>query len=159
MSRTVLVVEEHPGLRRLYARHLRDAGYEVLTISPWEGLQARISSAAPGVIVVDPESANGRSRTIAEAALRADPSVALVFNTSNPIEMERDFTSWMADAFTVRSDAGEGVVRAVSRLMPLESRGARRRGGRPTHPPSAVRSPDYPPASTRSRRIKCSSSR
>jgi len=139
MSRSVLVVEEHPALRRAYARELGRAGYEVLAVSPHEDVEAQIAAQAPAVIVLDPHVAAGRGLAIAEAALRARPKAALVFNVSDPQAMETDFSTWMADAYAVRTRAIEDVVRAVRRIQPPD-RPVGHASGMPT------RAPGRPPA-------------
>lgn len=52
--KTILVIEKHPNLRRLYANLLGGLGYNVLTA--WEPAQARekIALGDPDLIVVDP---------------------------------------------------------------------------------------------------------
>lgn len=116
MTPIVLVVEEQPALRRSYERLLREEGYCVLAAPPTEEALRLVRENPPDLIVVDPSAGAGLGRRIADEALRADPTVRLVFNTSDPMELERDFSSWMADAFTRRSPRpGEvgGAVRAL----------------------------------------------
>ena len=134
MSRIVLVVEEHPALRRAYARELRQAGYEVLALSPFEDVEAHLAAHASPIVVLDPHAAAGRGLAIAEAAVRAQPSASLVFNISDPHLLESDFSTWMADAYAVRTRASDEVVRAVRRVAPPEGPGAqpgKARSGRP----------------------------
>ncbi|MCK4413605.1 MAG: response regulator [Candidatus Eisenbacteria sp.] len=129
MSRTILVVEEHPSLRERYAEVLRSEGFEVVSAPPTEDAHRLISEAAPDVIVLDPDCAGGKGMAIALEALGTNPSISLVFNTSHPINMETDFSTWVADAYAVRSHSPEHVSAAVRRLIPGPERAARRRRG------------------------------
>jgi len=113
----VLVVEEQPALRRSYERFLRAEGYRVLAAPPTEEALRLVRENPPDLIVVDPTAGAGLGRVIADEALRADPTVRLVFNTSDPMELELDFSSWMADAFTRRSPRPAEMGEAVRALL------------------------------------------
>lgn len=123
MRRTILVVEEHPTLRQRYVEGLRQEGFEVLASPPTEEAHRLIAEAHPDVIVLDPDCAGGKGMAIALEALGANPEISLVFNTSRPIHMETDFSTWVADAYTVRSHSADQLNAAVRRLVP-GSRGA-----------------------------------
>ena len=103
MTPVVLIVEEQPALRQKYERFLREEGYQVLSTPPSEEALRVLRETPPDLIVIDPNAGMGRGMEIATEALRLDPSVRLVFNTSDPMELELDFSSWVADAYTVRS--------------------------------------------------------
>jgi len=115
MTPIVLVVEEQPALRRSYERFLREEGYQVLAAPPTEEALRLVRENPPDLIVVDPTAGAGLGRIIADEALRADPSVRLIFNTCDPMEL--DFSSWVADAFTRRSPRPGEVGEAVRALL------------------------------------------
>jgi DNA-binding response OmpR family regulator len=115
MTPIVLVVEEQPVLRQSYARFLRREGYEVLAAAPSEDTLRLVRESPPDVLVVDPGAGAGRGREIAQAAVRADATVRLVFNTTDLLEL--DFSGWLADAHTVRSHPVAEVGAAVRALL------------------------------------------
>jgi DNA-binding response OmpR family regulator len=115
MTPIVMVVEEQPVLRRSYARFLRDEGYRVIVSPPSADALRMVRENSPDLIVVDPSAGAGLGRVIADEALRIDPTVRLVFNTSDPMEL--DFSSWMADACIVRSPRPGEVGEAVRALL------------------------------------------
>ncbi len=120
MTPVVLVVEEQPALRTTYARFLRDEGYRVVAAAPSAEALRLLHDSAPDLVVLDPDGGGGQGRRIAAEALRLDPSVCLVFNTSDPRHLEMDFSSWLADAYVVRSTRISEIGDAVRRLLPLE---------------------------------------
>ena len=130
MRRSVLVVEEHPALRRAYVRLLRDAGYEVFSASPAEEIEPLLAGRRPDAIILDPAGAAGKGMLIAESALKANPSIALVFNASDSRSIGTDFSTWVADAYTVRTSAPEELLHAVQALLP-PGRGGRGAPARP----------------------------
>jgi DNA-binding response OmpR family regulator len=117
MTPIVLVVEEQPALRRSYERFLREEGYRVLVAPPTEEALRLVRENPPDLIVIDPTAGAGLGRWIADEALRIDPTVRLIFNTCDPMDLELDFSSWMADAFTRRSPRLEEMGEAVHALL------------------------------------------
>jgi len=125
MTPIVLVVEEQPALRRSYERFFREEGYRVLATPPSEDALRLVRETPLDLILVDPSAGDGRGMQIATEALRFDPGVRLVFNTSAPCELEMDFSSWVADAYTVRSHRLGDVGEAVRTLLRRAAQSAR----------------------------------
>jgi DNA-binding response OmpR family regulator len=137
MTPLILVVEEQPALRAGYARSLRREGYRVVATRPTERVFRLLRQVRPDLIVVDPECSAGRGKAIALEALRYDPSVCLVFNTGRPQLLACDFSSWMADAYAVRSTEVDEIARVVDRAW--LRRGGTAPGLGPTRPPALSR--------------------
>ncbi len=114
----VLIVEEHAALREGYERSLRDEGYEVLTAASTDGLLELVRSSSPDLVVLDPEGEGGKGMASALQLIEANVPASLVFNTSKPYTMEIDFSTWVADAFAVRSQGVDGLLRAVQQVLP-----------------------------------------
>jgi DNA-binding NarL/FixJ family response regulator len=118
MGPRILVIEEHPALREGYERALRDQGYEVLSAASTRGLIDVARQASPDCVVLDPDSDSGRGMDAALRLLEEGLLTSLVFNTSRPYSMESDFTTWVADAYAVRSQGVEDLLRAVQQVLP-----------------------------------------
>ncbi len=117
MTPVVLVVEEQPALCKRYSDCLEGEGYRVVsTTDPAVGLK-HFRQEHPHVVVLDPDAKGGAGMKLALEILRADPSVLLVFNTSYPYHVEMDFSSWVADAYAVRSHGVEELAEAVRRVL------------------------------------------
>ncbi|MCK4305658.1 MAG: response regulator [Candidatus Eisenbacteria sp.] len=117
MTPLVLIVEEQSALRRRYARFLRDEGYEVVTAAKIEETIPLAKRRSPNVVVLDPESGGGKGMEAAHKLLKAGLPASLVFNTSHPISMETDFSTWVADAYTVRTHGVEELGRTLRKLL------------------------------------------
>jgi DNA-binding response OmpR family regulator len=118
MTPKVLVVEEQPALRRKYETYLRRQGYDVASASSPDDILSLTGEQPFDAIILDPDGGGGRGMEVALALLRSGTGAALVFNTSSPHDLETDFSSWIADAYAVRSqDAGE-LGQALRRLLP-----------------------------------------
>lgn len=117
MNPKVLIVEEHAGLREQYERFLRDEGYEVVTTPVTDDLRALVKKFRPDVIVVDPDSGGGRGMEAALHLLAVGTPAALIFNTAYPFSMETDFSTWVADAYSVRSHGVGDLGRALQEVL------------------------------------------
>lgn len=118
MGPRILVIEEHPVLRHGYEQALRDQGYEVLTAASTRGLIEMARQACPDCVVLDPDSDGGQGMDAALRLLEEGLLTSLVFNTSRPYSMESDFTTWVADAYAVRSQGVDDLLRAVQQVLP-----------------------------------------
>lgn len=117
MTPVVLIVEAQTALREAYARGLRREGYRVMATGSCARAMRLLGQAGVDLLVLDPECERGFGQAVALEALRADPGVTVIFNTSAPQRLATDFSTWMADAYTVRTaEAGE-LARAARRLL------------------------------------------
>ncbi len=140
MKRTVLVVEEHPLLRRAYARVLCRAGYEAREVAPAEEIETVLAVARADAIVLDPDAHAGRGREIAQRALRVDSGIAIVFLLSSRVQGGADFSTWVADACVSRTQGPEGILSALRALLPpTDRKPAKTRATRPNPRPVSSR--------------------
>lgn len=58
---------------------------------------------APTHIVLDPDLGEGQGHDAVLALLDLGLKCEIIFNTSRPCHLEDDFSSWVADAYVVRS--------------------------------------------------------
>lgn len=103
MTPAVLIGEAQPELRQRYAAYLREQGYEVWAAADASELLSMAKAHRPGAIVLDPEIDEGQGLCAVLALLDAGLRVSVIFNTSRPRSLETDFSSWVADAYTVRT--------------------------------------------------------
>jgi DNA-binding response OmpR family regulator len=121
MNPLVLVVEEQPALRARYEQFLRDEGYEVVTAATAEGLLSLARELSPRAVVLDPDAGGGKGMEAALKLLEVGLPTSLVFNTSHPYSMETDFSTWVADAYAVRTHGVGELGRTLRRLIKPES--------------------------------------
>ena len=115
MNPLVLVVEEQPALRARYEQFLRDEGYEVVTAATAEGLLSLAQELSPKAVVLDPDAGGGEGMEAALQLLEVGLPTLLVFNTS-----QTDFSTWVADAYTVRTHGVGELGRTLRQLLKPE---------------------------------------
>lgn len=123
MIPTILVVEAQPALRRQYARFLRDEGYEVVTVAVPDEVLTLARRLSPDVVVLDPDCDDGKGMKVALTLFEAGLPTSVVFNTSHPYSLEADFSTWVADAYTVRTHGVGALGRAVRQVLHTQAAG------------------------------------
>ncbi len=117
MNPLVLLVEEQSTLRHRYAQFLRGEGYEVVTAQTAEEALPLARKFSPQAVVLDPDARGGRGMEVALRFLEGSQPASLIFNTSHPLSMETDFSTWVADAYTVRSHGVDELGRTLRSLL------------------------------------------
>lgn len=119
MNRTILIVDDDPGIRRLIAATLEDvSGYRMTEAG--DGLQAieRARDAQPAIVFLDIEMPrlNGIETC---RRLRSEPGTAdatIVMLTGSDEESERDARAAGADLFLTKPFSPLHLLRLVDRL-------------------------------------------
>ncbi len=107
MKKKILIVEDEEPLRRLYEEELKGEGYEVLTVCNGKEALSRIETGKPDLIILDIVMPVMDGMETLGHILGKHRDVPVILNTSYP-EYRRDFLSWAADAYVLKSvDLGE----------------------------------------------------
>lgn len=125
---TVVVVDDHAGVRQATTRLLEDAGITVLATADTvaRGL-SEVLRVRPHVAVVDNRLPDGQGVDLCRAIRSAAPGVVVVVHSNGPGgDSARDAG---AAEFVVKSAFGEALVEAVLRQAPT---------GRQAAPPAAA---------------------
>ncbi len=127
----VLLAEEQPALRQRYGEFLRGQGFDVLEAADGEALVKMAREHRPSSIVLDPDIGEGQGRKAALALLDMGLNAEIIFNTSRPCRIEDDFSSWIADAYVVRTTDVASWGCSLLPHLPAASR-VSHSGGMPT---------------------------
>lgn len=125
MRPVVLLAEEQPLLRQRYAEYLRGQGYDVLEAADHVSVVEMARKHRPSSIVLDPDIGEGQGRRAVLALLDLGLNADIIFNTSRPCCIEDDFSSWIADAYVVRTTDVSSWGRALARHLPSSAQTAR----------------------------------
>jgi DNA-binding response OmpR family regulator len=112
---TILVVDDEVNLRSLYASELQDQGYRVITAaSGYEAL--RSLDAAPDLVILDIKLEHDNGLEFLRRLKEARPSLAVILNSGYSTYKD-DFTSWLADAYLVKSGDTRELLGKVRELL------------------------------------------
>lgn len=110
----ILVVDDDPSVRLLYELDLQDAGYDVATASDIEGAEELLQAWQPHVLVLDVRL--GQDNGLDLLRRIGSGTIRTILVSGYPGYRD-DFTTWLADAFLMKSvDVGE-LVRTVDELL------------------------------------------
>lgn len=123
---TILVVDDEESIRALYRAELEDEGYRVLCAS--DGATARKTIAEEGVhlVVLDIKLKGESGLQILQDITRENRDLPVVLSTAYG-SYKDDFSSWLADAYVVKSSSLEELKAEVNKVL------RRRYGGDISH--------------------------
>ncbi|HEY5998460.1 MAG TPA: response regulator [bacterium] len=101
--RTVLIVDDEPNIRRLYADELGEAGYRVLTAASWREAEALLETERPDLVTLDIRLAEGPDGIEALGLVKErQPDLPVILVTAYG-EFRSNFGTWSADGYVVKS--------------------------------------------------------
>ena len=99
----IMIIEDEPNLLNLYKVELEDEGYEVAGLSDGsEGMNA-LMDFNPDVVVLDIKlDSGGGGLELLRDIKSHNKDIKVILNTAYST-FKNDFTTWMADAYIVKS--------------------------------------------------------
>ena len=98
----ILVVEDDDSLRLLYTSELSDDGYEVLPVSCGDEALEVFKEKKPDLVVLDIKLTGMSGLEILGEMLKVKKDIHVVINSAYP-NFQREFSTWGADAYLVKS--------------------------------------------------------
>lgn len=106
MSR-LLIVDDEQDIRKLFAAELEDEGYQVETAGSASAAVELLSSRDFDLIVLDIQMQGENGLQMLQELVRDKPELPVILCTAYSCYKD-DFSSWLADAYVVKSsDTGE----------------------------------------------------
>ncbi len=120
MTGRLLVVDDEANLRALYEQEFADEGFTVRTVATAaEALDAARGESFDAVVLdirLDDERDERNGLTVLGELRRLAPGLPVVINSAYPT-FKTDFTTWLADAFVVKSPNVDELVAAVRQAI------------------------------------------
>lgn len=114
--RCVLFIDDEAGLLELYRTAFSRLGYEVATATSLESGQARIREGGVDVVVLDIRLGDASGLQLLREVKAAQPRLPIVLCTAYA-RYQDDFSSWLADAYVVKSSDLSDLKLAVKRCL------------------------------------------
>ena len=112
----ILVVDDEVNVRRLYQRELEDDGHEVVTAANGAEALTCIAATAPELVILDIKLEAENGLDLLRRMKEIQPEVAVILNSGYSTYRD-DFSSWLADAYLVKSSNTSELTAAVREIL------------------------------------------
>ncbi len=103
----ILIVDDEVNIRRLYQCELEDEGYEVVTAASGAEALDILHDTALDLVILDIKLEQENGLDFLRRMMETRPSLSVILNSGYSTYKD-DFSSWLADAYLVKSsDTGE----------------------------------------------------
>jgi len=112
----ILVVEDEDSLRLLYQQELEQEGYDVVTVESGEKAIEVLESGPIDLVVLDIRLTGMNGLEALEEMLLKNRNLKVIINTAYA-NYKDDFSSWLADAYLIKSSDLSELKETVKNLL------------------------------------------
>ena len=112
----ILIVDDEVNIRSLYQCELEDEGYEVVTAASGAEALNILHEAAPDLVILDIKLEQENGLDFLRRMMETRPSLSVILNSGYSTYKD-DFSSWLADAYLVKSSDTRELKTKVRELM------------------------------------------
>lgn len=112
----ILVVEDETNLQILYQQELSEAGYDVITTGSGETALSILENQKIDLVVLDIRLSGINGLEALDEMLLRNKNLKVVINTAFA-NYKDDFSSWLADAYVIKSADLSELKSTVSKLL------------------------------------------
>jgi DNA-binding response OmpR family regulator len=115
----ILVVEDEPNLLELYQKELEDEGFKVITATDGEQAIDLTKKGFPDLVVLDIKINKVFGLDVLKEIKTFNQKIPVILNSAYAT-FKADFSSWMADAYLVKSSDLYELKQRIKELLHLE---------------------------------------
>ena len=112
----ILIVDDERDIRLLYSAELEDEGYEVDSAGTGEEAAQLLENRSYDLIVLDIQMKGESGLQILQKIVQQRSEMPVILNTAFSCYKE-DFSSWLADAYVVKSSDLTELKEEIKRLL------------------------------------------
>lgn len=112
----ILVVDDEINLRKLYKSELEELGFEVETAANGSEAMRAVRTELPDLVILDIKLAQDNGLDCLRRIKEFNPSVPVILNSGYSTYKD-DFSSWLADAYLVKSSNMLELTEKVRELL------------------------------------------
>lgn len=116
----VLIVDDEVNIRKLYKSELEDEGYEVVTAASGAEAVNILRDSAPDLVILDIKLEQENGLDFLRHMMEIRPSLSVILNSGYSTYKD-DFSSWLADAYLVKSSDTTELKDKVRELISARS--------------------------------------
>ncbi len=117
----ILVVEDEPNLLELYQKELEDEGFKVITTTDGEKAIDLTKKVLPDLVVLDIkiDPAFGGELEVLKEIKTFDRKIPVILNSAYAT-FRADFSSWLADAYIIKSSDLTELRQSIKKLLHID---------------------------------------
>jgi len=112
----ILLVEDEPYLLELYQEELKDEGYEVMTTMDGEEAVLLTKKNLPDLVVLDIKIKKLHGLEVLKRIKEFNKNLPVVLNSAYET-FKSDFSSWIADAYLIKSSNLAELKEKIAELL------------------------------------------
>jgi DNA-binding response OmpR family regulator len=112
----ILIVDDEPGLRLLYCDELGEEGYEVVAAADGAEATRLLAKGDIDLVVLDIQLKQESGLETLQQMVKAHKDLPVILSSAYDCYKD-DFSSWLADAYVVKSSDLTELKNQVSRLL------------------------------------------
>ena len=112
----ILVVDDEPGLRLLYAAELADEGYQVVTAENCSEAAATLEKESIDLVVLDIQIKQESGLEMLQKIVKERSGLPVILCSAYNCYKD-DFASWLADAYIIKSSNLNELKQEIARLL------------------------------------------
>jgi DNA-binding response OmpR family regulator len=114
----ILIVEDEPNLLELYTKEMQDEGYEVLTAMDGEVALDLVKKQLPDLVILDIKIRKIDGLKVLHEIKEFHKDIPVILNSAYET-FKSDFSSWIADAYLVKTSNLDQLKLEAKRLLQL----------------------------------------
>lgn len=112
----ILIVDDEPGLRLLYSAELEDEGYEVVSAENCGEAAIALESQAIDLVVLDIQIKQESGLDMLQDIVKKRSNLPVILCSAYNCYKD-DFSSWLADAYIIKSSDLSELKSEIRRLL------------------------------------------
>ena len=112
----ILIVDDEPGLRLLYSDELADEGYEVVTAANCSEAATLLEKCDIDLVVLDIQIKQESGLEMLQKIVKEQKELPVILCSAYNCYKD-DFSSWLADAYIVKSSDLSELKQEISRQL------------------------------------------
>jgi DNA-binding response OmpR family regulator len=114
----ILIVEDEPNLLELYKKEMQDEGYEVLATEDGEQALDLVKKQLPDLVILDIKIKKVDGLKVLQEIKRFNKDIPVILNSAYET-FKSDFSSWVADAYLIKTSNLDQLKIHVKKLLNL----------------------------------------
>ena len=112
----IMVVDDEPGLRLLYAAELADEGYDVVTAENCSEAATTLEKEPIDLVVLDIQIKQESGLEMLQKIVKERSGLPVILCSAYNCYKD-DFASWLADAYIIKSSNLDELKQEIARLL------------------------------------------